>query len=152
MRNTKLVVTDVDGVLTPGTFLYDRDGKVMKEFGPHDADGLRLLRQRGVEVQAITADHRGLAITRARLEDMGIPLAVIGENDREGWFGMCDAETTAYIGDGYYDVPLLRRAAVSFAPSDACMPARMAAKIVLDTPGGRGVLLEVALRLGGAIL
>ena len=51
-------VFDVDGVLTTGQFLYTVDGKFAKVFGPHDADGIKLLKDNNIKIQCISADKR----------------------------------------------------------------------------------------------
>lgn len=56
-------VLDVDGVMTTGQFLYSSDGKSHKVFGPHDADGLKLIKDK-VNISFITADKRGFAISK----------------------------------------------------------------------------------------
>ncbi len=76
-------VLDVDGVMTTGQFLYSEHGKIYKVFGPHDADGLKMLRGR-LDIVFITADSRGLPITKKRIvDDMGYNLKLVPEEDRE---------------------------------------------------------------------
>src|SRR5204863_6933773 len=74
-------VLDVDGVLTTGQFLYSIEGKIFKIFGPHDADGLKMLRNK-LKISLISADHRGFNISQKRAEDMGYPIALVSEQDR----------------------------------------------------------------------
>jgi len=71
MKTPKVFIIDVDGVLTTGQFLYTTEGKAMKVFGPHDNDGLKLLKNK-VKIKFITADERGFPITQKRIvDDMG---------------------------------------------------------------------------------
>ncbi len=143
MMITKLV-TDVDGILTDGMHYYTKDGKVIKAFASHDADAVKLFRKFGIDVVAITADARGFDISKIRLDGMQIPLQLVKEEDRSNWFEReCNAAVTAFVGDGLWDVPLLKKAAMSFTPFDAVIEARLAAMHILPTAGGRGVLLEV---------
>ena len=140
------LITDVDGVLTDGTFLYSEQGKVYKKFGPHDSDGVKLLRSMNISVQAITADKRGFNITKSRLNDMNIELTFVSEQDRLNWLREnCDLEKTAFVGDGLYDAPAMRHCAVSFAPLNAVAFAKQNATKILEACGGNGALLEVAL-------
>lgn len=140
------LITDVDGVLTDGTFLYSEQGKVYKKFGPHDSDGVKLLKSMSISVQAITADKRGFNITKSRLYDMGIDLSFVSEQDRLNWLiENCDLEKTAFVGDGLYDAPAMRHCAVSFAPLNAVAFAKQNATKILEVCGGNGALLEVAL-------
>lgn len=144
----KTVVTDVDGVLNTGQFLYDDRGKRYKVFGPHDNDGVKMLRECEVNVIAISADRRGFQITWRRCEDMGIELIQISESDRMMVLARnFDAHSTLFIGDGYYDVEPMLYFDHSAAPKNAIALARSAAKWKLKSRGGEGVLLEVALRL-----
>ena len=79
----KLVfLLDVDGVMTSGQFLYSQDGKEYKVFGPHDNDGLKLIKD-GITVKFITADKRGFPITKKRIvDDMGFELELVSEQVR----------------------------------------------------------------------
>lgn len=125
-------VLDVDGVLTDGRFYYTADGKVMKAFGAHDAEGLNMLRKAGVRIHFISADRRGFPITYRRIfEDMKFHVSNVSEEERlafvEKEFGF---EETAYMGDGYSDAPLLRACAITFAPSSARKEAKEAADII----------------------
>jgi YrbI family 3-deoxy-D-manno-octulosonate 8-phosphate phosphatase len=142
------LITDVDGVLTDGTFLYSEQGKVYKKFGPHDSDGVKLLRSMNISVQAITADKRGFDITKSRLNDMNIELTFVSEQDRLNWLREnCGLEKTAFVGDGLYDAPAMRHCAVSFAPLNAVAFAKQNATKILEVCGGNGALLEVALEI-----
>ena len=71
------LVTDVDGVLTDGKYFYSDQGKILKQFGPHDSDGFKIIKSLGINVRAISADHRGFNITRKRLGDMGIDVHLV---------------------------------------------------------------------------
>jgi 3-deoxy-D-manno-octulosonate 8-phosphate phosphatase (KDO 8-P phosphatase) len=98
------VVSDVDGVLNTGQFLYSSAGKEYKVFGPHDSDGVKLLREAGIDVQFISADHRGFNITKSRLDDMGAKLTFVSENNRLAFLlSVLDLGRTWFIGDGFYD-------------------------------------------------
>ena len=59
----KHVLFDVDGVFTDGCFYYSAQGKIIKVFGPHDGDGIKLLRALGLTISAISADQRGFSIS-----------------------------------------------------------------------------------------
>ena len=94
--------TDVDGVMTTGQFLYSADGKTHKVFGPHDNEGIKLLKGL-LPVRFITADKRGFGITKRRIvDDMGCPLDLVPEAEREAFIaGLGDR--VAFMGDGYSD-------------------------------------------------
>jgi 3-deoxy-D-manno-octulosonate 8-phosphate phosphatase (KDO 8-P phosphatase) len=73
-------IIDVDGVLTDGGFYYDATGKVMKKFGPDDADALKLLSQT-VNVLFVSADSRGFDISKTRVKDMGFEIFLVSSKD-----------------------------------------------------------------------
>ena len=143
---TTYLVTDVDGVFTDGKFTYSRWGKSSKVFGPHDADGIKILRAGGIKIFAITGDRRGFAISRKRLSDMKIQLFYKSEKDRYDWVkNHFDLSNLIFVGDGAFDVPLLLKSALSFAPNTATHPAKDAARMVTSVAGGDGVFLEIAM-------
>ena len=72
---------DVDGVLTSGSFLYNSEGKVLKEFGPHDSYSLKKLKTK-LNISFISADKRGYEISEKRISDMGFELSLVSEEDR----------------------------------------------------------------------
>ncbi|MCU0680619.1 MAG: HAD hydrolase family protein [Planctomycetes bacterium] len=144
--NIKNIITDVDGVLTTGKFLYSSNGKKFKIFGPHDADGIKILKNAGIHISAISADKRGYDITAARMSDMNIPLDLISEHDRFTFVSNeFDLTKIAFVGDGLFDSKLLRSAALGFAPNDATNVAKKAATFVTPSKGGCGVFLDIAL-------
>jgi 3-deoxy-D-manno-octulosonate 8-phosphate phosphatase (KDO 8-P phosphatase) len=144
----KQLITDVDGILTDGGMYYTLEGKIMKKFAPHDSDGVKLLRKHGIEVYGISADWRGFEISKKRFDDMGVSLNLVSGKDRAKYikenFGF---EHTAFVGDGFEDVQSLLNSKVGYAPSNACKHAKDAADFIIDTPGGSGVLLEVAIHI-----
>lgn len=145
-KNLKKIVSDIDGVLTDGKFFYDKNKKILKQFGPHDSDGIKLLKSVGIEVAAISADKRGFEITKKRLEHMGVEVYLVSEKDRLKWFNEnAINESTGFVGDGLFDIPVLRTTKFSFAPKNAPDIVKENANYVLNTCGGDGVFLEIAL-------
>lgn len=142
---TLAFVVDVDGVLTTGQFLYSPAGKAYKVFGPHDADGLKLLAGK-LDVRFITADKRGFPITQKRLADMGYDVHVVPERERYAYirdtFGFA---RTIYMGDGIYDAPILRDSLLGIAPANARVEARTAAHIVTPSRAGEGAVCDACL-------
>lgn len=140
------LITDVDGVMTDGKFFYTESGKIMKQFGPHDNDGIKMLNLHGIKTHAITADERGFLITKKRLDDMGVPLTLVSENHRlnfiETNFGF---QYTAFVGDGFYDSQCLSKCQIGYAPKNATEHAKNHADHIIPYNGGEGVLLYVAL-------
>lgn len=144
------LVLDVDGVLNTGHILYSREGKMFKVFGPHDKDGFKIIKKYLNDIAFITADRTGWHITYARIvKDWGYSpaqLHLVSEEDRMGWFEKnCNFETTAFIGDGYNDAPILARVKLGIAPASARKEAKAAAKHVTESPAGSGAVLDACL-------
>ncbi|MFA6550020.1 MAG: HAD hydrolase family protein [Candidatus Gracilibacteria bacterium] len=144
----KKIVFDVDGVFTTGQFLYTEEGKFAKIFGPHDNDGIKLIKQY-LEVEAISADKRGWKITKKRIqEDMNIPLTEVSEKDRVDYFKkMGDLSQIIYMGDGIHDVPIFNLVGYSIAPANAVQSAIKAANYVTTVKSGEGAVLEACLHV-----
>lgn len=147
MIKLKRFVLDVDGVMTTGQFIYTADGKLGKIFGPHDADGLKLIRDR-IVIEFITADKRGFEITQKRIvEDMKYPLTLVPESDRFAYVQRLGFQETAFMGDGFYDAPVLRAAAVGICPANGRTEAREAANYVTPSRSAEGAVMDACLYL-----
>lgn len=142
----KHFVLDVDGVFTDGRFYYTTNGKSMKAFGPHDADGIKLIRDK-VAIQLISADRRGFHITNARAEDMGLPLTLVSEEERYSFVEKLGFDQTIFMGDGFHDAPVLEKVILGIAPNNACDAAKESADFVTKHRGGDGAVLEACLYL-----
>ncbi len=140
-------VLDVDGVLSTGQFLYSSDGKAYKIFGPHDADGLKLLKDK-ISISFISADKRGLPISQKRVQDLGFDVTYVCEQDRyqyvEQHFGL---KNLIFMGDGLFDVPILRDCSFGIAPANARKEARAAAGFVTESKAGEGAVLDACLEI-----
>lgn len=145
----KHLILDVDGVLTTGQIFYTADGKAMKVFGPHDKDGIKIIRQLGISIAFITADLTGWDITEARLRDWGFTkddLHYVSEESRFEWFNSnYNLEEVAFIGDGYHDAPILRVVRLGIAPKNARKEAKAAADYITETNSGEGAVLDACL-------
>ena len=140
MRPTHFIL-DVDGVMTDGRFYYTEEGKIMKRFGPHDGDGLKLIRDK-VAVQFISADHRGFSISKKRIfDDMCYPLTLVSESERLEYVTSL-GPTTAFMGDGIFDAPVIQAALCGIAPRSARPEARLAADFVTASKAGEGAVLD----------
>lgn len=146
-RLIKLLVLDVDGVLTDGSITLDEDGRELKSFHVRDGHGIKMLGQAGIETAIITGRYSKVVERRAK--ELGI--SEVYQRCRQktpayerllARFGLTDAET-AFVGDDVVDVPLLKRAGFSVAVSDAVDEAREAAMLITKNPGGRGAVREV---------
>lgn len=139
---------DVDGVMTTGQFLYSQDGKEYKVFGPHDNDGLKLIKDK-LTIIFITADKRGFPITKKRIvDDMGFELELVSEQDRFKYikekYGF---RNLIYIGDGYHDAKILKESMFGIAPNNARKEAKDAAKYVTESKAGEGAVFDACLEI-----
>ena len=152
-RRIRLVLLDVDGVLTDGRILVHADGSESKEFDIRDGAGIVLAQRAGLRVGLLSG--RSAAATAARAAQLGIDLVVQGSAAKGEAFDRVVRQSgaqpheIAYMGDDVMDLPALARAGLSAAPSDAVDEIRSRVDIVTNAPGGRGAvreLLEILLR------
>lgn len=146
------LVLDVDGVLNTGQVLYSSAGKIFKIFGPHDKDGLKIIKKYINDIVFITADKTGWDITYKRIVlDWGYDvdqLKLVTEENRLQWFkDNCNFDTTAFIGDGYNDAPILSLVKIGIAPASARIEAKESAKYVTPSAAGNGAVLDACLFL-----
>ena len=146
-RAVRLVVMDVDGVLTDGKAFYGGDGSKGLCFDVHDGAGIRWLQRGGIATAIISG--RELEAVRARAEDLGIQEILLG-----AWMklpayeevlqrtGVQDREVCC-VGDDLMDLPLMRRAGLSVAVANARPEVRQAADMVTDASGGNGAVREI---------
>jgi 3-deoxy-D-manno-octulosonate 8-phosphate phosphatase (KDO 8-P phosphatase) len=143
----RLLVLDVDGVLTDGRLYYGARGEVLKVFHVRDGLGMKLLMAAGITVAVISGRRSAMTIRRCR--ELGIRHVLQGVQDKLAAFhrlrdglelasGAC-----ACVGDDLPDVPLMREVGLAFAVADAHPQARKAAHVVTRLPGGKGAVREV---------
>src|ERR1700728_4324568 len=138
----RLLVLDVDGVLTDGRLYFGARGEALKAFHARDGFGIRQRIAAGVEV-AVISGRRSAAVS-ARCRELGIARVMQGASDKLAAFErlrkLADvaASACACVGDDVPDVPLFGVVGLSFAVADAHPQARRAAHYVTLLPGGRG--------------
>jgi 3-deoxy-D-manno-octulosonate 8-phosphate phosphatase (KDO 8-P phosphatase) len=143
----RLLVLDVDGVLTDGRLYYGARGEALKVFHVRDGLGLKRLAAAGIRVAVISGRRSGMTAHRCR--ELGIPHLFQGIEDKLGAFQrMCArlglaAGDCACVGDDVPDVPLMREVGLAFAVADAHPQARKAAHVVTSLAGGKGAVREV---------
>jgi 3-deoxy-D-manno-octulosonate 8-phosphate phosphatase (KDO 8-P phosphatase) len=151
----RLLLLDVDGVLTDGRLYYGAEGEALKAFDVKDGHGLVLLRDH--VALGVISGRPGKASQR-RLEELRFQHLVFGERDKLAGYarlahlGIPDEEV-AYMGDDVNDVALLRKVGLSACPADARPEVREAVHLVARAPGGRGAVRELCdllLRAKGA--
>ncbi|HKD53197.1 MAG TPA: HAD-IIIA family hydrolase [Steroidobacteraceae bacterium] len=155
----RLLVLDVDGVLTDGRLYYGPRGESLKVFDVRDGLGIVQLQRAGLSVAVISG--RRSAMVTARCRELGVHHVHQGVSDKLAVLRrLCTRlrltpAAVACVGDDLPDVPVMRAAALSFAVADAPPAVRRAADVVTRRRGGRGAVREVcdhllALRMRGA--
>jgi len=140
-------VLDVDGVFTDGSFYYTAEGKVMKKYGPDDNDALSLLKGK-LTIQTISGDKRGFPITKKRIDDMKLPLAMVSTFERIEWMRQrFNLEETIFMGDGIYDALVFRAVGYSIAPANAFYTTKRMADFVTNARGGEGAVAEACVHI-----
>jgi 3-deoxy-D-manno-octulosonate 8-phosphate phosphatase (KDO 8-P phosphatase) len=144
----KHFILDVDGVMTTGHFLYSDLGKAYKIFGPHDSDGLKMLKD-AVVIHFITADKRGFKISQKRItDDLGFPLELVSESSRYDYLkNKFDFNTMAYMGDGIFDVEIIKDCKFGIAPQSGRKEAKEVADFVTESKSGEGAVLDACIEI-----
>ena len=143
----RVLVLDVDGVLTDGRLYYGARGEALKVFHVRDGAGLKQLAAAGVTVAVISG--RRSVMTRARCRELGIRHVMQGVTDKAAALRrLCSRlrvtpAECACVGDDTPDIPLMRLAGLAFAVADAHEQARQEAHRVTTQPGGLGAVREV---------
>ncbi|MFA5362286.1 MAG: HAD-IIIA family hydrolase [Candidatus Omnitrophota bacterium] len=146
-KRVKMLLLDVDGVLTDGRIIYDSRGRDSKFFDVHDGLGVYLMKKAGIPVILITAKNSRAIRPRAR--DMQVeavfadisPKSVVLEALVKK-YGIAKEEI-CFIGDDLVDLCMLRRAGFPVAVSNACAEIKEAAVYITSKKGGRGAVREV---------
>lgn len=144
----KVLILDVDGVMTDGKFYYTEDGKLMKVFGSDDHDVLSLLKSY-LEIQFITGDHRGFKISQARItKDMNFPLTLVSTIKRVDWIKeRWDLKDVIYMGDGIFDHYVFKEVAYAIAPANADEYTKSVANYTTKRSGGDRAVAEAGLHI-----
>ena len=145
-RQVKLLVMDVDGVLTDGRMILSERGDELKAFHSHDGVAIVLAKRAGLRTAMITGEQSPIA--KARGDKLGVDAVVLGAR-RKGEslealmaeHGL-PAEAVAYVGDDLLDLPALQRAGLAIAVADAAPEVRAVAHFVTKARGGEGVVRE----------
>lgn len=147
LANIKLLLLDVDGVMTDGRIIYDNNGVETKAFDVKDGHGLKLLQRAGIRVGIITG--RQSAIVARRAEELGIELLYQGVKDKSLPFNAILQklallpEEVAYVGDDIVDLPVMRKVGFAAAVADAVDDIKPYADLVTRRAGGRGAVREI---------
>lgn len=145
-KKIKLLILDVDGVLTDSRIIYDNFGDEIKCFNVYDGFGMTLLYRAGIKSIIITAKKTNIVMRRAK--DMRVLKVYSDHRKLRAYenalkkFKVKDEEV-CFIGDDLIDLPVLRRTGFSVAPSEATEEVKNSCHYVTKKSGGRGAVREV---------
>ncbi|WP_035239758.1 KdsC family phosphatase [Desulfobacter vibrioformis] len=146
LADIRLLLLDVDGVLTDGTITYTDTGEQIKSFNAKDGLGIRLLMEAGIHVGIVTARISGAL--RHRCDNLGITLVFDGARDKAKVLASISESTQirtahiAFMGDDLIDLPAMTRAGFAFAVADAPDEVKDRADMITDLPGGKGAVRQ----------
>ncbi len=146
-KKLKLLILDVDGVLTDGKLFFDNQGNEYKSFHARDGHGIKLLRQTGVEVAVISG--RKSNSVALRMKNLGIEHVYQGyENKQAAFYEILKKtgitpEQAAHVGDDLLDLPIMTRAGLAIAVADANFAVKQRADWCTTLAGGHGAVREV---------
>lgn len=144
----KLIVFDVDGVMTDGRFTLDSDGLETKTFHTQDGYGMRCLLDQGIAIAVITGRSSGAV--SARMQELGVAHVFQGCRDKAATIASLltslslDARHTAAVGDDVPDLAMFHAVATPIAVANAVPEVFDAANWVTKKPGGHGAVREIA--------
>ena len=145
-KRVRLMLFDVDGVLTDGRLWYGPEGEALKVFHVLDGHGIRLLMQTGIAVALLSG--RNSPAVSARAGELGIAHVLQGIDDKRAAFETLAAELripageTGFMGDELVDLPVMRRCGFACAPAQAHERVRACAHYVTRASGGGGAARE----------
>jgi len=147
LQKIRLLLLDVDGVLTDGRIIYDASGVESKTFDVKDGHGLKMLQRAGIKVGIITGRTSEVVALRAR--ELGIEILHQGAKQKLPPYetvlqdyGFEDQEV-AYVGDDLVDLPILNRVGFAITVADGVEELKEYVDYVTRKPGGRGAVREI---------
>ncbi|MEE9303213.1 MAG: 3-deoxy-manno-octulosonate-8-phosphatase KdsC [Thiotrichaceae bacterium] len=149
-RDIKLVILDVDGVLTDGSLFFDNSGQEYKAFNSKDGHGIRMLQEGDIEIALITGRKSELVLHRAKNLKISPSLIYQGYRDKRPAFNDLlektglSAKNIAYVGDDVIDLPIMSKVGLAIAVHDAHHFVIKHADWVTQAAGGRGAVREVS--------
>ena len=147
-RNVKILLTDVDGVLTDGGMYYNSKGDFMKKFHARDGMGVTLLRKKGIPTIIVTKEKT--AIVRKWASKMKVTEIFDGIQNKEQIVDVIckkykvSVDQIGYIGDDVNDIELLKKVGFSATPKDGIIEVRKIVDYICKKNGGKGAFREIA--------
>jgi len=148
VKKIKLLLLDVDGVLTDGRIIYDSRGRDSKFFDVHDGMGVYLLRKAGIKTILITA--KGSRAIRPRAKDMRVEAVFENISPKSAALDKIlkkykvSKDEICFVGDDLVDLCLMKRVGFPVAVFNACPEIKQAASYITLREGGRGAVREVS--------
>ena len=147
-KEIKLVLTDVDGVLTDGGMYYTTEGDIMKKFHARDGMGVTLLRKHNIPTILITKEKTKMVKQwAAKMKVEKLYDGIIKKNiilDKVCKTFNLKSDEIAYIGDDVNDVPLLKVVCLAVTPNDGTKEAKSVSHYICKLKGGEGAFREFA--------
>lgn len=146
-KKIKLLLLDVDGVLTDGRIIYDSHGRDMKFFDVHDGLGVYLLKKAGISTILITA--KGSRSIRPRAKDMGVEAVFENISPKTAVLDKLlkkyklNLDEICFVGDDLVDLCLMKKVGFPVAVFNACPQIKQVASFITLREGGRGAVREV---------
>tara|TARA_B100000029_G_scaffold488525_1_gene545187 strand:+ start:1421 stop:1921 length:501 start_codon:yes stop_codon:yes gene_type:complete len=148
LKKIRLVITDVDGVLTDGGMYYNQDGECMKKFNTKDSMGMELLLQNDIKTVLVTREDS--RIVQERVKKIKIVDLFSGILKKEDLLPellqkyQVDKDEIVYIGDDVNDLEIMKSVGFSATPSDGNVVVKDIADYICKTLGGKGVFREIS--------
>ena len=146
-RAVKLVAFDLDGTLTDGRITYDSTGREFLSFNTHDDVGVKYLLRAGLDCAVVSGRDSPVAVHQAEL--LGIPHVELGAKLKQPVVDRLlerlnlDYEALCFVGDDIPDLPVVRKAGLGVAVSNAHPALKREARMVTSAPGGCGAVREI---------
>ena len=147
-KKIKLLILDVDGIMTDGTFFMSNSGDVFKRFNVLDGYGVKYALQKGLQIAIISGGTYECVIRRSK--ELGIKHLFMGEEDKLAVYNEklkplfnFKNEEVAFMADDVYDMPLMKAVGVSITVPNAHEEVKKMAKHITSRSGGTGAVREV---------
>ncbi|KAF0155658.1 MAG: 3-deoxy-D-manno-octulosonate 8-phosphate phosphatase (KDO 8-P phosphatase) [Syntrophaceae bacterium] len=147
LKKIKMLVLDIDGVMTDGSIIMDSDGREMKNFNVRDGHGLVMIQRHGIQVAILTGRTSTVVDHRAR--DLKITEVYQGALNKKEIFAQIlkknnlTPDTISYMGDDIVDIPVLKMVGFSVAVADALDLVKKTVDYITVNRGGQGAVREI---------
>jgi 3-deoxy-D-manno-octulosonate 8-phosphate phosphatase (KDO 8-P phosphatase) len=147
LKNVKMLILDVDGVMTDGRIIMDDEGRQLKNFNVRDGHGLKIIQRYGIKIAILTG--RKSEVVNHRASDLEINDVYQGALNKKEVFKEIllkhnlETSATAFMGDDIIDIPVLKQVGFSAAVADAVDVVKKNVDYVTKNKGGHGAVREV---------